>query len=174
MIIKLNFIIVASIVTVIWTFFRIRAHRRHSITKSREALLTVWFIYLLGVIYFTLSPFHFVIPIPGLYPRHFSFDTHLFLNLRQISDLNMQLYYSLANVVMTVPFGVLIPMLYRFARKIYLTALLGLGFSLTIELTQALFTVTRTATADDLFFNTVGAIVGYFLFRLCKGLYKKS
>lgn len=174
MVIKLNFIIVATIVVVFWTFSRIRAHRRHSITKSREGLLTVWFIYLLGVIYFTLGPFHFVLPIPGLYPRSFSFDTHLFLNLKQISDLKMQLYYSLANVVMTVPFGILIPMLYRFARKIYMTALLGLGFSLTIELTQALFTASRSATVDDLFFNTLGAIVGYCCFWFCIRLYKKQ
>lgn len=166
MVFKLNFILMAIIAVAIWLLCRYRARSRQSSTRYREWLLHVLFIYLLGVSYFTLKPFHFIIPIPGLNPRQFSVDFYLFAELRRMTDIKLQLYYSVANIAMTVPFGLLIPMLYPFARKIYITGLLGLSFSLIIELAQVLFTTTRTATVDDLFFNSVGAIMGYCCFYL--------
>lgn len=166
MVFKLNFILLACAAIAAWFLFRWKARRKRPVTRYREWILFIFFLYLLGVSYFTLKPFHFVIPIPGLYPRQFSIDLHLFSELRGISDIKQQWYYSLANIVMTVPFGLFMPMLYPFARKIYITALLGLGFSATIELTQVLFTTTRTATVDDLFFNTVGAVIGFCCFYI--------
>ncbi|MFG1602687.1 VanZ family protein [Actinoplanes sp. NPDC049265] len=75
------------------------------------------------------------------------------------------------NVVMFLPFGVLIPLLWPAAGA---TATrigwLALSASLSIELTQLLLDVTigsrRTVDVNDLIANTGGALIGWWLLRL--------
>jgi glycopeptide antibiotics resistance protein len=64
---------------------------------------------------------------------------------------------------MTVPFGILIPLLNPKIRSFMKILLSGLLFSLIIELVQY-FTGRGLFEFDDLFNNTVGAIIGYLLF----------
>ncbi|MFD0787463.1 VanZ family protein, partial [Micromonospora azadirachtae] len=71
------------------------------------------------------------------------------------------------NVVLFVPLGFLVR--YRFRRGLPVTALLGLGGSLLIELTQgtAVFGLYpcpyRVADVDDLMTNTLGAVAGWLI-----------
>jgi glycopeptide antibiotics resistance protein len=62
-----------------------------------------------------------------------------------------------ANVLMFVPFGVLVGLL---VRRSALVVALGLCLSAAIELTQLLFLPTRVATVQDVALNTVGAALG--------------
>ena len=68
------------------------------------------------------------------------------------------------NVVMFLPFGFLIPLLCPENRNVFRIALGGLVFSLLIEASQILSL--RGTDVDDLIMNTLGAVLGYFLFRL--------
>jgi glycopeptide antibiotics resistance protein len=77
------------------------------------------------------------------------------------------------NVVMFVPFGVLVPLLWRRAGAT--AARLGwlaLGASLSIELTQLLLDITldsrRTVDINDLIANTGGALIGWWVLRLAR------
>lgn len=81
MVFKLNVILLACAAIAIWFLFRWKARRKRPVTRYREWLLFIFFLYLLGVSYFTLKPFHFVIPIPGLYPRQVSIDFIIFQSL---------------------------------------------------------------------------------------------
>lgn len=80
------------------------------------------------------------------------------------------------NVVMTVPFGFLWPLV-RQRRGLWRTVLAAFLLSLCIELLQPLLTTHRTADITDLIANTFGGLVGYVLFlpfagpllRLCAG-----
>lgn len=74
--------------------------------------------------------------------------------------------------MMFVPFGIFAPLLFKPARNFFGILGLGFAFSLTIELTQAIFTTTRSGTVDDLFFNTFGAVIGFILFLVLKVLSK--
>lgn len=62
-----------------------------------------------------------------------------------------------ANVVMFVPFGVLVGLL---VRRWWLVVLLGFGLSAAIELAQLFFLPTRVATVQDVVVNTLGAALG--------------
>ncbi len=68
----------------------------------------------------------------------------------------------LLNVAMFCPMGFLLPLLGRKFRKWYLTILTGFGSSLVIELLQ-LATGRGICDVDDLFANTLGTAIGFFL-----------
>lgn len=164
MMIQLNIYIILLLVIPLWLWARRRHFHKKEWTWYRELLIHVFFVYLCLVFYFTMQPFHFILP-----DRHaIYFDFNLFYQLRHMADgyLDYQLLYSMGNVLMFVPFGVLLPILFPFARGFFRMLLFGFLFSLTIELTQTFFTIARRGTIDDLFFNTVGAIIGFVLFWL--------
>ena len=68
----------------------------------------------------------------------------------------------LLNVAMFVPFGFLLPLLWKPCKKWYVAIPSGFVFSLLIELIQ-LLTRRGVCDVDDLFCNTLGAVIGYFL-----------
>ncbi len=68
----------------------------------------------------------------------------------------------LLNVAMFCPLGFLLPLLGKKFRKWYLAIPTGFGASLAIELLQ-LATGRGICDVDDLFANTLGAVVGYYL-----------
>ncbi|TCT13974.1 glycopeptide antibiotics resistance protein [Natranaerovirga pectinivora] len=173
--IRINFILCLFIIIPIWLISRRKrfVQRRKRFNPYREFLVNILFIYFLWVAYLTLSPFYFTIPILG--GRNFYFDTKLFYNLRHMARgyLRLQLLYSVGNIAMFIPFGILIPLIYKKARRFYIIVFLSFMFSLTIELTQVLFTVFRSGTVDDLFFNTLGGVIGYIGYIIIKKLSKR-
>jgi glycopeptide antibiotics resistance protein len=74
------------------------------------------------------------------------------------------------NVVMFVPLGVLLPLLWPRLNSIRRVAVLGVCASMAIELTQLLLWVTvgsrRTVDVNDLIANTLGALLGLLVLRL--------
>lgn len=68
------------------------------------------------------------------------------------------------NIIMTIPLGFLLPLIWKQFRTIKKVALSGFLLSLCIELSQ-LFTQSRNTTTDDLIMNTLGAIIGYLIFK---------
>lgn len=62
----------------------------------------------------------------------------------------------IANVIMVMPLGFLLPLLWENYRKLWKTALAGFSLSLCIEILQ-LFTF-RATDVDDLLMNTLGGI----------------
>ena len=70
---------------------------------------------------------------------------------------------SLLNVVLFVPLGLALPVLWEKYRKGKATAIFGFGMSLTIELLQ-MFTF-RATDINDLMTNTFGTLLGWLLGR---------
>lgn len=81
--------------------------------------------------------------------------------------INRDLFVMLANIVMTIPFGMYLR--YYFGMSLRKTVLLSLCLSLVFELTQlsALFGIYprpyRLCETDDLITNTLGGLIGYLL-----------
>lgn len=68
------------------------------------------------------------------------------------------------NIVMFVPFGFLVPLIWRkMGKTIYIT-IAGFGLSASIEISQ-LFSY-RGTDVDDLIVNTLGAVLGFFLYKV--------
>ena len=67
------------------------------------------------------------------------------------------------NIIMTMPFGFLLPLIWTEFRSIKKVTLTGFFFSLAIELSQLLNR--RATTVDDLLMNTIGVIIGCIIFK---------
>ena len=63
-----------------------------------------------------------------------------------------------------MPLGFLLPLIWEDCRKLGKTVLIGAGFSLLIEITQ-LFNY-RATDIDDLTANTLGVLLGYFIWKI--------
>ncbi len=79
----------------------------------------------------------------------------------------------LLNIALFIPMGVLLPMLGKKFRKWYLTIPVGFTVSLGIELFQ-LITCKGICDIDDLFANTLGAAIGYFLIMTVQSIYSNN
>lgn len=69
------------------------------------------------------------------------------------------------NILMLIPLGFLLPFIWPATAKLICTVLYGFSFSVLIEVSQ-LFTMVRTTDIDDILMNTLGALIGYLLFRI--------
>lgn len=70
----------------------------------------------------------------------------------------------ITNIILFMPFGFLCPALWENQRSVKQVALAGFLFSLTIEVSQ-IFNL-RITDVDDLLMNTLGAVFGYFIFKI--------
>ncbi|RVU54015.1 VanZ family protein [Anaerosphaera multitolerans] len=73
------------------------------------------------------------------------------------------------NILIFIPLGLLLPIIYKGFRKFSKTFLASVFFSLFIEFIQ--FFIGRSVDIDDLFLNTIGGLTGYLIFHL---LYKNG
>lgn len=90
------------------------------------------------------------------------------LNLVPFADMLQDLENSILNVLLFVPLGLLVPVLWKPYRQKGRMLLFGLGLSLGIELLQ-IFTL-RATDINDLITNVLGTFLG---FGLARGLIKK-
>lgn len=70
----------------------------------------------------------------------------------------------LLNIVMFIPLGFLVPLIWKKAGKPRYIILTGFAFSLLIELSQLLNS--RGTDVDDLILNTLGGVVGFLLYKV--------
>lgn len=88
----------------------------------------------------------------------------------RVNQINLTLFDTagsttyLLNIVLFMPFGFLLPTIWPQFRKMKNTVCAGFFFSLAIELNQLLNN--RITDIDDLFTNTLGAIIGYVLYKV--------
>lgn len=78
----------------------------------------------------------------------------------------------LGNVVGFIPFGYILPVVFRGFRNGFLIILSGFCLSLCVEVIQ-LVTKVGCFDVDDLILNTLGAAVGYLAFAICDYLRRK-
>ena len=76
------------------------------------------------------------------------------------------------NILLFIPLGFLLPIIWPNTNKIKQVVLSGVSFSLLIELSQ-LFT-NRQTDIDDVLMNTLGTILGYLLFSILIRIVKKT
>lgn len=72
----------------------------------------------------------------------------------------------ICNIIMCIPFGIMIPLLLRWARNFFLFLLCDVAFTVFIESVQYI-TTRGLFELDDIVNNALGGIIGYFVFYLC-------
>lgn len=75
--------------------------------------------------------------------------------------------YTLANAVVFIPIGILLPMIWQKMNNVKLIFIAGFTGSLFIEIAQLIFQCGVCQT-EDLIMNTVGAGIGYWIYKIYK------
>lgn len=141
---------------------RFRFFRRWK-PKGRDILLvnTLMYVYLSFVLYFTLMPVITSLPFILNHPYKWMNMVPFIDVITGRGDFMRQV---LLNVIMTVPFGFLFPMIRNpaagFGRTVFCCLLMSLG----IELLQPLINGFRSADITDIMTNTIGGMIGYVLY----------
>lgn len=126
-------------------------------------LKTIYFIYLSGVFYETLSPLIFNILHFNTHKIH-QFNFNPFVDI--IEQHNSAVEDVLLNIVMFIPFGVLYPLVHK--EKFKETVANAFVISLCIEAIQPVLSEIRAGDITDVITNTLGALIGYSIYHTFK------
>ncbi|WBW50157.1 VanZ family protein [Peptoniphilus equinus] len=89
---------------------------------------------------------------------------HTIRTFMAYGDIEFALINILGNVLITIPLGILLPMVYPYFKKFhrfFITLCLGV---IAIELIQLI--IGRTLDVDDVILNTLGGLLGYIAYQL--------
>ena len=127
------------------------------ISKAAIRTIVVFTVYILAVYHFTSAGTFY----EGLrYQLKIQNDQLNFIPFS--NDIDFVGYFL--NIVLFVPLGILVPLVWKKMNKLTYILGTGLGFSLLIEVSQLLNN--RRTDIDDLIMNTVGAMVGFALYKV--------
>lgn len=79
--------------------------------------------------------------------------------------------FFIENIIMFIPFGILMPVVVKRMQKVQNCVVTGFLFSCVIELSQ-LITQRGYCQLDDVVTNTVGALIGWLVWRGMSGMWK--
>lgn len=121
---------------------------------SKVALLSILFIYIVIVFGATIGD--------RVSTDSKSLSMHLFSSYKDAwNNFSPGAWRNIIlNILMFVPLGILLPLIFKNCRKYWVTYLVGLFFTLIIEVIQ-LISGRGIFEIDDIFNNTLGCIIGY-------------
>ncbi|MEX1308218.1 MAG: VanZ family protein [Eubacteriales bacterium] len=99
-------------------------------------------------------------------------------SMRQVLLYIVRIAYGFfANIIMFIPLGIFLPLLFRKLDRLAKVTLVGFVFSLAIELSQLVvmmlfYASQRVFDIDDLIANTLGAAIGYIIYAFFSLLFK--
>lgn len=142
--------ILISMIILIPAFWVLNIIRFHNIKKT--ALYFIFATYLSAVYLF--------VGMPTLQFMRFELSLTLIPFLPMIADLKN----TILNIILFVPLGIMLPFLWKKYNTLKAALMFGFGMSLAIEILQIL--TYRATDINDLIANTVGTVLGYFIFRI--------
>ncbi len=135
--------------------------------QGKEELLinTIMYIYLSFVLYFTLMPIITSLPFIFNHP-------YTPMNLVPFIDVTLSrgdfARQVGLNVIMTIPFGFLLPLIKKENAKLLKVVFYTFLLSLSIEILQPLIDGFRSSDITDLITNVLGGIIGYIIYLIFK------
>ncbi len=136
-----------------WSRMRQRGYERKSLRKEG------WLVFLCAVYVIVTLIQAFFSREPG---SRTGVDMQLFATWGKTAEAHA---YVVENILMFIPFGMLFPGLFRPLRKGWVCAGVGCGLSIALEFAQWL-TQRGHCQLDDVVMNTLGAGIGWMIFRL--------
>ena len=131
---------------------------------------TTMYVYLSFVLYFTLMPI--ITSLPSIFNHHYKpmnlvpFIDVLYNRGNFIRQIGL-------NVIMTVPFGFLLPLIKKENAKLLKVVFYTFLLSLSIEILQPLINSWRSSDITDIITNVIGGIIGYIIYLIFKPLTTK-
>lgn len=154
---------VLAIAAAVWAVWRVVRWRHHGGDPIREAVIAALFAWSAAVVRLTFFPMYLI-----FYDWRPRFSLVPFASIVQLAtetSAAVAVRNLLGNVVLFVPFGILLPLLFRRLHRPQAALWRFAALSLTIELAQ-LVTRARSVDVDDVILNTVGAMLGWSAWRV--------
>jgi len=150
---------IALIVIYIFTFYK----KWKSQGKDVLFVNTIMYIYLSFVLYFTLMPI--ITSLPFIFNHSYTP-----MNLVPFIDVTFGrgdfARQIVLNIIMTIPFGFLLPLIKKENTKLLKVAFYTFLLSLGIEILQPLINDCRSSDITDLITNILGGIIGYIMYLI--------
>ena len=148
--------------------------KKQTAGRIQTAGIVLFCLYLAGLVYFLFFSENFG-RIPGD-EMHYNLrplrEIRRFWAYRETLGFQAVVLNLAGNICGFVPFGALLPVMHRSMRSGLRVFLAGFLFSACVELLQ-LFTRLGSLDVDDILLNTLGAWLGYGIFRLCNRFRRK-
>ena len=141
--------------------------------KKTKLIRAIFFIYIAGVLFFT-----FVVR-ESMILRSYNNRGAVLTPLREyfyfLNGPNRSFWFRQIslNILMLIPWGILIPAMTKHMRNFLKTVLAGMLFSCLIEAMQYI-TGRGLTEIDDVINNTLGAAAGYGLYSLGAYIYRRK
>ena len=145
---------------IVYRTIRYRAGARQGL--AREALVNLFFAYLLGVFHVTFFPMIIILYAFDPYAANLTPFVGL-MRMLQYTDQPGVLLNLLGNLALLAPLGIFLPVLFDWTRRVFKVLAIGALVSLTIESFQLALAV-RVFDIDDVIINTLGALLGFGVF----------
>lgn len=146
-------------------------------TKIKIQLVSIFLfvLYLIGLTYFLFFAENF----GRIYSdREYAYNLELFKEIKRFWNYrkelgNFAVFTNIAgNVICFFPYGAILPVLNRRARNFFVITFLSFEFSLLVECVQLVSRV-GSFDVDDILLNTLGGILGFFIFTVCNVVRRK-
>ena len=142
----------------------VRYWRGEAYRTGQKWIIMLFALYLLAVCS--------VVGIPSIKYIHLDSSLNLLPLLDIVDNPPGYIKNTILNIILFVPLGIFLPAVWPQYRSLRQIAAAGFGFSLSIELLQ-LFSW-RLTDVDDLLTNTLGAVLGFYLFSWLYFVVKKQ
>lgn len=157
-------------ISTIWCVIRVIIWAKtKNIDWNRELQLLLVYICIVVIVRFTFCPFGkidgqiqpLVFDAEKILP--FRINLFPFVYLFDYEMMHAAVLNIVGNTFMFVPVGIVFPIVYKKLDTHIKVITAGIAFSLAIEILQLPF-YDRVSDIDDLIFNSLGYILGYFLY----------
>lgn len=163
-----SFLFVAVIV---WVLFRVSTYlKAKSINTKEELLINLLFFYFLILMKITFFPLRFT------FDRLFPLEINTQVLVRTLDLMVVPRVFirnMFGNIAIFIPLGIIISMLRGRKHNLLKVILVGFSISFTIEFLQ-LFIDYRITDVDDLIFNTIGYVIGYFIYIIYRFIFSRE
>lgn len=122
----------------------------------------IYLIYVVYIVFYSRQGYY----MRGINLRLFSSYIEAWHMYNNHDMYNSNWVSLIANILLFIPFGFFLPLIFRLFRKLWLSCSAGIILSLLIEIIQYV-TKHGISDIDDIFNNIIGTIIGYGLFSLC-------
>lgn len=99
-----------------------------------------------------------------LHPAQYILNLKPFGWVGTVGSVQQFVVEKIPNVMLFVPLGFFVPVVFSGKRKLYKTALVAFVITFCVEFVQ--YFIGRSADIDDIITNLFGAVIGYIIFKL--------
>ncbi len=170
MMIEISYGTMFAMISIMWCINRaFIAWQNKGLNWKRELQLLFVYICIVVIVRFTFCPFGkvngHIQPLLFDAGRIFPFRINLipFVHLFDYNIKREAILNFVGNTFMFVPVGIVYPIVYKKLDTHMKVIFAGVGFSLVIELLQLPF-FDRVSDIDDLILNSLGYVLGYFIY----------